>query len=83
MTHAWHDVTPGKHLPGTFTAVIEIPMGSSVKYELDKDTGLLPWTAYCTPRFSTLPTKALFRKPWPRMMIPWMCWSFVKRRSLP
>jgi inorganic pyrophosphatase len=41
MTHPWHDVTPGQHLPGSFTAVIEIPMGSSVKYELDKDTGLL------------------------------------------
>ena len=41
MTHAWHDVTPGEHLPKEFTAVIEIPMGSSVKYELDKDTGLL------------------------------------------
>ena len=41
MTHAWHDVTPGEHLPAEFTAVIEIPMGSSVKYELDKDTGLL------------------------------------------
>jgi len=41
MTHPWHDVTPGQHLPGAFTAVIEIPMGSSVKYELDKETGLL------------------------------------------
>jgi inorganic pyrophosphatase len=41
MTHAWHDVTPGENLPGKFTAVIEIPMGSSVKYELDKETGLL------------------------------------------
>jgi inorganic pyrophosphatase len=41
MTHAWHDVIPGKNLPAEFTAVIEIPMGSSVKYELDKDTGLL------------------------------------------
>src|SRR6185295_4297814 len=41
MTHAWHDVTPGANLPSVFTAVIEIPMGSSVKYELDKDTGLL------------------------------------------
>jgi inorganic pyrophosphatase len=41
MTHAWHDVTPGQHLPAEFTAVIEIPMGSSVKYELDKTTGLL------------------------------------------
>jgi inorganic pyrophosphatase len=41
MTHAWHDVTPGEHLPAEFTAVVEIPMGSSVKYELDKETGLL------------------------------------------
>ena len=41
MTHAWHDVTPGANLPGEFTAVVEIPMGSSVKYELDKPTGLL------------------------------------------
>jgi inorganic pyrophosphatase len=39
--HAWHDVTPGQGLPARFTAVVEIPMGSSVKYELDKETGLL------------------------------------------
>ena len=41
MTHAWHDVTPGENLPLEFMSVIEIPMGSSVKYELDKATGLL------------------------------------------
>jgi inorganic pyrophosphatase len=41
MTHAWHDVTPGVGLPAEFTSVIEIPMGSSVKYELDKETGML------------------------------------------
>jgi len=41
MTHAWHDVTPGEKLPSEFTAVVEIPMGSSVKYELDKHTGML------------------------------------------
>ena len=39
--HAWHDVTPGRNLPYEFTTVIEIPKGSSVKYELDKATGLL------------------------------------------
>src|SRR5438309_6692564 len=39
--HAWHDVTPGERLPAEFTSVIEIPMGSSVKYELDKETGML------------------------------------------
>lgn len=41
MTHAWHDVIPGQNLPLEFTTVIEIPKGSSVKYELDKKTGLL------------------------------------------
>ncbi len=39
--HAWHDVTPGENLPSEVMAVIEIPMGSSVKYELDKETGML------------------------------------------
>lgn len=41
MIHPWHDVTPGEHLPSEFNALVEIPMGSSVKYELDKKTGLL------------------------------------------
>ena len=41
MIHPWHDVTPGEGLPSEFTACIEIPSGSSVKYELDKRSGLL------------------------------------------
>jgi inorganic pyrophosphatase len=41
MMNPWHDVTPGERLPKEFTAIIEIPMGSSVKYELDKGTGML------------------------------------------
>lgn len=41
MLHPWHDVTPGENLPKEFNAIIEIPMGSSVKYELDKTTGLI------------------------------------------
>lgn len=41
MTHPRHDVTPGQNLPSEFVAVIEIPAGSKVKYELDKSTGLL------------------------------------------
>jgi inorganic pyrophosphatase len=41
MTHPWHDVTPGLKLPYEFMALIEIPRGSSIKYELDKTTGLL------------------------------------------
>ena len=41
MLHPWHDVSPGKELPRDFQAVIEIPLGSNVKYELDKPTGLI------------------------------------------
>ena len=41
MIHPWHDVTPGEKLPQEFNTVIEIPFGSSVKYELDKDSGLI------------------------------------------
>jgi inorganic pyrophosphatase len=41
MLHPWHDVTPGEHIPQEFSAIIEIPFGSSVKYELDKESGLI------------------------------------------
>ena len=41
MKHPWHDVSPGKEVPRDFQAVFEIPLGSNVKYELDKPTGLL------------------------------------------
>jgi len=38
----WHDVAPGDEADqGIVQSIIEIPMGSSNKYELDKDTGLL------------------------------------------
>jgi inorganic pyrophosphatase len=41
MIHPWHDVSPGDKLPQEFNSVIEIPSGSSVKYELDKVSGLI------------------------------------------
>ena len=39
--HAWHDVELGEDLARQFNAVIEIPKGSKMKYEIDKVTGLL------------------------------------------
>ena len=41
MAHAWHDVEIGSDSPDVFNAIIEIPQGGKVKYELDKKTGLL------------------------------------------
>jgi inorganic pyrophosphatase len=39
--HPWHDLNPGDDVPREFNSVIEIPLGSSVKYELDKESGLM------------------------------------------
>jgi inorganic pyrophosphatase len=39
-SHPWHDLHPGNDAPNVVNCVIEIPRGSKVKYELDKDTGL-------------------------------------------
>ena len=41
MPHPRYDVPIGEKAPEEFTALIEIPKGSRVKYELDKETGLL------------------------------------------
>lgn len=39
--HAWHEVPVGPDAPESFNAIIEVPQGSKVKYELDKKTGLI------------------------------------------
>jgi inorganic pyrophosphatase len=41
VIHPWHDLAPGDRVPEEFYAVIEIPLGSNVKYELDKTSGLI------------------------------------------
>jgi inorganic pyrophosphatase len=41
MSHPWHDLSPGEHLPQEFNAVIEIPRGSNIKYEMDKGSGMI------------------------------------------
>ncbi len=41
MAHAWHDISVGSDAPEKVNAVIEIPQGSKVKYELDKKSGLI------------------------------------------
>src|ERR1700742_3984162 len=41
MIHPWHDVSPGEDIPKEYKTIIVIPFGSSVKYELDKESGLI------------------------------------------
>ena len=37
----WHDINPERISRSSYAAVIEISKGSKMKYELDKETGLL------------------------------------------
>lgn len=41
MAHPWHDVSIGDEAPDELNVVIEVSKGSKVKYEIDKETGLL------------------------------------------
>lgn len=41
MFHPWHQINLFKDSPAVLPAVIEIPRGSKVKYELDKETGMI------------------------------------------
>jgi inorganic pyrophosphatase len=41
MAHPWHDIGIEEPIEAGFPAFIEIPKGSKLKYELDKETGLL------------------------------------------
>ncbi|MBL7056138.1 inorganic diphosphatase [Candidatus Woesearchaeota archaeon] len=37
----WHDVNPGNKIPEEVNVVVEVPKDCKLKYELDKETGLL------------------------------------------
>ena len=41
MNNIWHDIDAKRITPPDFVSVIEISKGSKMKYELDKETGLL------------------------------------------
>lgn len=41
VLHPWHGAGYGENVPVQVNALIEIPKGSSCKYEIDKTTGLL------------------------------------------
>ena len=41
MSNIWHDINPKRITVEEFMAVIEIPKNSKIKYELNKETGIL------------------------------------------
>jgi inorganic pyrophosphatase len=41
MVNPWHDVSYGDKIPNEVQAIIEVPKGGRIKYELDKESGLM------------------------------------------
>ena len=78
--HPWHDVTPGDKLPQEFYSIVEIPFGSSVKYELDKTSGMIKLTGSSTPPSTIRPTTDSFRRRSPRTTILSTYWCYARRR---
>nr|BAA19757.1 inorganic pyrophosphatase homologue [Gluconobacter oxydans] len=59
-------ISPGKDLPNDINVVIEIPQGSQVKYEVDKDSGALVVDRFLFTPMPIRPPMASFRARWPR-----------------
>ena len=53
MSRSYELLPIGDNAPEEVNAVIEIPRGSSNKYEYDREHGIFAWTVHSTARFST------------------------------
>lgn len=73
----WHDISPKEITKDSFTAVIEIPKGSKVKYELDKATGLLRMDRILYTSTHYPANYGLFTYFCLRMEIRWTFWFYV------
>ena len=49
----WHDIDEERIYPTDFMAVVEISMGSNMKYELDKKPACCRWTECCSRQRTT------------------------------
>ena len=78
----WHDIASSRVNPQDFYGVIEIPKGCKVKYELDKETGMLLMdrilytsTHYPAQRFSEAAPR--YAEGW--FWHLWTCWFCVPK----
>jgi inorganic pyrophosphatase len=61
QAHPWHGVSPGDEAPQTVTAYIELVPTDPVKYELDKETGILrldrpqQFSSHCPTPYGFIP----------------------------
>lgn len=75
----WHDISPDRVKPNCFEACIEIEKGSKVKYELDKETGMLKldrilYTSTHYPASYGFIPRTYADRTWTL----WMCWCSVQ-----
>jgi inorganic pyrophosphatase len=80
MAHAWHDLSAGDQVPREFYAVIEIPLGSNVKYELDKASGLIRMDRVLYSAVYYRATTASFPVLWLKMVIRLTFLCFARSR---
>ena len=76
-----HDINPKRITVDEFVAVVEIPKNSKVKYELNKDTGILEMDRilYTSTR-SSGKLWSLSPAPMQMTVTRWTCWRSALRR---
>ena len=78
----WHDINPKQITTEEFIAVIEIPKNSKVKYELNKETGVLEMDQFYTrPHYPA--NYGFIQEPMPMTATRWMFSYSVPRISIP
>ena len=73
----WHDINPKRITVDEFVAVVEIPKNSKVKYELNKDTGILEMDRIL---YTIRQIMALSPAPMQMTVTRWTCWCSALRR---
>lgn len=75
----WHDIDPKRISPDDFIAVIEIPKGCKVKYELDKETGLLKMDRILYTATHYPANYGLFPVPMQQITTRWTYWFYAPK----
>ena len=79
--HPWHDVELGIGVPEIFPVIVEVPMGSKHKYELDKATGLIRVDRVLFSAVHYPSNLVSSHRPTLKITILWMCWCLDKSPS--
>ena len=69
----WHSMSPKRINADDFVAVIEIAKGSKIKYELDKETGLIEMDRIT----------ALYQEHTQMITTRLMCWCYALKHCIP